>query len=87
LPTRRDRLWEIELAPLTRMEAWKVAPIQVGESISVLGFAAPGEKGDPVLRAEYLFAAGKALRAALGAGLTAAPREVASATPRAPPRR
>ncbi|HWH84857.1 MAG TPA: DUF6152 family protein [Burkholderiaceae bacterium] len=60
LPTRRDRVWEIELAPLTRMEAWKVAPIQVGESVAVLGFAAPGEKGDPVLRAEYLFAAGKA---------------------------
>lgn len=60
LPTRRDRTWEIELAPLTRMEAWKVVPIQVGESIAVIGFAAPGEKGEPVLRAEYLFAGGKA---------------------------
>jgi len=24
LPKRRDKVWEIELAPLTRMEAWKV---------------------------------------------------------------
>ena len=41
------------------MEAWKVPEIKVGEAVSVLGFAAPGEKGDPVLRAEYLFAGGK----------------------------
>ena len=59
LPTRSDRRWEIELAPLTRMEAWKVAEIKVGDAVSVLGFAAPGEKGDAVLRAEYLFAGGK----------------------------
>ena len=60
LPTRRDKVWRIELAPLTRMEAWKVPEIKVGESISVLGFAPLGEKGDAVLRAEYLFAGGKA---------------------------
>ena len=60
LPTRRDKVWEIELAPLTRMEAWKVPEIKVGESISVLGFTLIGEKGDAVVRAEYLFAGGKA---------------------------
>jgi hypothetical protein len=59
LPTRRDRRWEIELAPLTRMEAWKVPEIKVGESVSVLGFTTVGEKGDAVVRAEYLFAGGK----------------------------
>ena len=59
LPTRRDRVWEIELAPLTRMEAWKVPEIKVGETVSVLGYAPPGEKGDAVLRCEYLFAGGK----------------------------
>ena len=59
LPTRRDRRWEIELAPLTRMEAWKVPEIKVGESISVLGFTTIGEKGDAVVRAEYLFAGGR----------------------------
>jgi hypothetical protein len=59
LPTRRDKRWEIELAPLTRMEAWKVPEIKVGESVSVLGFTTVGEKGDAVVRAEYLFAGGK----------------------------
>src|SRR5687767_9846518 len=34
-PTRKDRRWEIELAPLTRMEAWKVAPVPVGATIGV----------------------------------------------------
>jgi hypothetical protein len=60
LPTRRDRRWDIELAPLTRMEAWKVPEPKVGDVVSVLGFTLMGEKGDAVVRAEYLFAAGKA---------------------------
>jgi hypothetical protein len=60
LPTRRDKRWEIELAPLTRLAAWNVPEIKPGDAISVLGFTFAGEKGDPVLRAEYLFAGGKA---------------------------
>jgi Family of unknown function (DUF6152) len=60
LPTRRDKVWQIELAPLTRMEAWKVPETKVGDTVSVLGFAAQGEQGEAVLRAEYLFAGGKA---------------------------
>jgi hypothetical protein len=60
LPTRRDRRWEIELAPLTRLQAWKVAEIQPGAQVSVLGFSFAGEKGEAVLRAEYLFVDGKA---------------------------
>lgn len=59
LPTRRDAVWEIELAPLTRMEAWKVAEIKPGERIAVVGFTLTGEKGEAVVRAEYLFVAGK----------------------------
>ncbi len=59
LPTRKDRRWTVELAPLTRMEAWKVAEIKPGDAVGVLGFTFAGEKGDAVLRAEYLFAAGK----------------------------
>jgi hypothetical protein len=59
LPTRRDAVWEIEFAPLTRMEAWKVPEIKVGDSVAVLGFTLVGEKGEAVLRAEYLFAGGK----------------------------
>ena len=60
LPTRKDRKWEIELAPLTRMEAWKVAPIRVGTNVSLLGFTLKDEKGEAVLRADYLFVDGKA---------------------------
>ena len=59
LPTRKDRVWEIELAPLTRMDAWKVPEIKVGDMLGVLGFTFAGEKGDAVLRAEYLFVGGR----------------------------
>ena len=59
-PARKDRRWEIELAPLTRMEAWKVAPVKVGSTVGVLGYALEGEKGEAVLRAEYLYVDGKA---------------------------
>lgn len=60
LPTRKDRRWEVELAPLTRMQAWQVPEIQPGSTVSVLGFTLREEKGDAVLRAEYLFMDGKA---------------------------
>jgi hypothetical protein len=59
LPTRKDRRWLVELAPLTRMEAWNVTPLKTGDRVAVLGFTFTGEKGDAVLRVEYLFAAGK----------------------------
>ncbi len=58
LPSRKDRRWTIELAPLSRLEAWKVKPVQPGDTVGVLGFTFTGEKGDAVLRAEYLFAGG-----------------------------
>jgi hypothetical protein len=60
LPTRRDKRWEIELAPLTRMLSWKVAEIKVGDQVALLGFTFAGEKGEAILRVEYLFADGKA---------------------------
>jgi hypothetical protein len=59
LPTRRDKRWEIELAPLSRMQAWSVAEIKADDNVGLLGFTFTGEKGAAVLRAEYLFAAGK----------------------------
>lgn len=59
LPTRKDRLWEIELAPLSRMNAWKVPEIKVGDTLGVLGFTFTGEKGDAILRVEYLFLGGQ----------------------------
>jgi hypothetical protein len=68
LPTRKDRLWEIELAPLTRIEAWKVPEIKPGTTLAVLGFTFTGEKGSAVLRAEYLFLAGQVFGLRSGPG-------------------
>ena len=59
LPTRKDKVWEIELAPLTRMDAWKVAEIKPGTKVAILGFGLKDEK-EAVIRAEYLFVDGKA---------------------------
>ncbi len=59
LPTRKDKVWQIELAPLTRLQAWRVDEIKAGTRLAMLGFAFHGEKGDPVLRVEYLWVAGK----------------------------
>ena len=58
LPNRRDRRWVIELAPLARMAAWKVPELKAGDAIAVLGFSFAGEKGEAVIRAEYLWAGG-----------------------------
>ena len=59
LPTRKDRRWQIELAPLTRMNAWQVPEIKNGDSVALLGFTFSGERGEPILRAEYVFVGGK----------------------------
>ncbi len=58
LPTRRDPRWLIELAPLFRMNAWRIAEIKDGDPLAMLGFTFAGERGDPVLRVEYLWAGG-----------------------------
>ena len=60
VPRRRDRLWQVELAPLTRMQAWQIAEIKPGAAVSLVGFTLREAKGDAVLRAEYLFIDGKA---------------------------
>ena len=60
LPTRKDRRWEIELAPLSRVLAWKLPEIKTGDALALLGFTFAGETGAAVLRVEYLFVGGKA---------------------------
>jgi Family of unknown function (DUF6152) len=60
VPTRKDRRWLVELAPLTRLEAWKVAPVAAGATVGILGYTLRDEKGEAVLRAEYLYVDGKA---------------------------
>jgi hypothetical protein len=59
LPTRKDTRWEIELAPLFRMQAWQVPEIKPGAALAVLGFTFAAERGEPILRVEYLFLDGK----------------------------
>jgi hypothetical protein len=60
VPKRMDRQWELELAPLTRMSAWKVAEIKPGAAVSAVGFTLTGEQGAAVMRVEYLFVDGQA---------------------------
>lgn len=47
LPRRADKRWRVELAPLTRMQAWQVAEIKPGDSLGVLGFSFEAEKARP----------------------------------------
>jgi hypothetical protein len=60
VPRRKDKVWHIELAPLTRMEAWKVAELKNGDKVAMVGFTFAEEKGEPILRVEYLFVGAKA---------------------------
>jgi len=55
LPRRSDPRWTVELAPLTRMGQWKVPEITAGTELAVLGFTFADERGEAILRAEYLF--------------------------------
>ena len=59
LPKRTDKVWEIELAPLTRMQAWNVPEIKPGAALALLGFTFKDEKGAAILRVEYLWLDGK----------------------------
>lgn len=59
VPTRRDRRWEIELAPLFRLGQWQMPEIVPGTDLSLIGFTFKDEAGAPLLRAEYVFLAGK----------------------------
>ena len=54
LPTRRDPQWEIELSPLTRLQAWNTPEIKGGETLELVGYTFAGEKGDAILRVEFL---------------------------------
>jgi Family of unknown function (DUF6152) len=59
LPTRRDRRWEIELAPLFRLGQWQMPEIKNGEALSLVGFTFKDEAGAAIVRAEYVFLGGK----------------------------
>ncbi len=58
-PTRKDKTWNIELAPLTRMDAWKVAEIKAGEKLALVGYTFKDQKGEAIMRVEFLVRDGK----------------------------
>lgn len=55
VPRRADRKWELELAPLTRMQSWKIPEIEAGDRVAAVGFTSKDEAGEAILRVEYLF--------------------------------
>jgi Family of unknown function (DUF6152) len=51
--------WTLELAPMTRIEAWKVAEPKAGDTVAAVGFTYKDEKGDARARIEYLIVGDK----------------------------
>jgi hypothetical protein len=58
--------WELEFAPLSRMQAWEVAPLKPGDRIEAVGYTL--KSGSKLMRVEYLFVNGRAY------GLRSSPR-------------
>jgi Family of unknown function (DUF6152) len=58
LPKKRGD-WELELSPMTRIEAWKVSEPKVGDTIAAVGFTFKDEKGASIARIEYLIVGDK----------------------------
>ena len=53
VPTKRGD-WVLELAPMTRIAAWKIAEPKAGETVAAIGFTYKDEKGEARARIEYL---------------------------------
>ncbi len=53
LPKKRGD-WVLELAPMTRIEAWKVSAPKVGDTVAAVGFTFKDEQGAALARIEYL---------------------------------
>ncbi len=60
LPERPEGRWTIELAPLTRMQAWGVEPLRAGETVELVGYTLAGERSENLMRVEWLFRDGRA---------------------------
>ena len=60
VPANAAGVWEVEFAPLSRMQAWGLSqPPKVGDRIEVIGYGL-ADDNKRLLRAEYLFINGKA---------------------------
>ncbi len=58
-PVRKDKVWEIEFAPIARMDAWKVVAPKAGDKMAMVGYTFKDEKGEAILRVEFLIGNGK----------------------------
>lgn len=58
-PARKDKVWEIEFAPIARMDAWKVVAPKVGDKLAVVGYTFKDEKGAATLRVEFIVGNGR----------------------------
>lgn len=60
VPSSAEGAWEIELAPLSRMQAWGLSqPLKVGDRVEVIGYRL-ADDNKRVVRVEYLFVGDKA---------------------------
>ncbi len=58
LPKKRGD-WTLELSPMTRIDAWKVAEPKVGDRVEAVGYTFKNEAGAAVARVEYLIVGDK----------------------------
>jgi hypothetical protein len=58
LPKKRGD-WELELSPMSRIEAWKVTEPKVGDTIAAVGYTFKDEKSASLARIEYLIVGDK----------------------------
>lgn len=60
-PAAAGGSYELEFAPLSRMQAWGLAePLKPGDKIEAVGYTSPSLQGGKLMRVEYLFINGKA---------------------------
>ena len=52
--------WTLELAPMTRIEAWKIPEPKAGDTVAAIGYTFKDEKGSAFTRVEYLLIGGQA---------------------------
>ena len=52
LPKKRGD-WTLELSPMTRIEAWKVAKPNIGDGVEAVGYTFKNEAGASIMRVEY----------------------------------
>ena len=58
LPKKRGD-WTLELSPMTRIEAWKVAQPKVGDTVEAVAYTFKNEVGAAIARVEYFIVGDK----------------------------